>query len=103
MSSFSLLCLPFVGLFPAVADLAFGIEPKTVTYKWLYATWGTGALVGALAIGTVLAPFDKRTLTRRGFLAFAISMIAFASVRGTPLAFITGFSSVLHTSEPPHQ
>ena len=91
MSSFSLLCLPFVGLFPAVADLAFGIEPKTVTYKWLYATWGTGALVGALAIGTVLAPFDKRTLTRRGFRAFAVAMIAFASVRGTALAFVTGF------------
>lgn len=91
MSSFSLLCLPFVGLFPAVADLAFGIAPKTVTYKWLYATWGMGALLGALANGTVLAPFDKRRVTRYGFLAFGIAMIAFASVRGTTLAFITAF------------
>jgi MFS family permease len=91
MSSFSLLSLAYVGLFPAVADLAFEIKPKTVTYKWLYATWGTGALLGALAIGTVFAAIDKRTLTRRGFMAFGIAMTAFASARGLPLAFITAF------------
>jgi predicted MFS family arabinose efflux permease len=91
MSSFSMFCLPFVGLFPAVADLTFGIEPKTVTYKWLYATWGFGALLGALAIGTVLAPFDKRTVSRYGFLSFAVTMTLFATVRGTPFAFITAF------------
>jgi len=91
MSSFSLLCLPFVGLFPAVADKAFNIQPKTVTYKWLYATWGTGALLGALAIGTVLAAFDKRKVARFGFLTFAITIALFASVHGTALAFITSF------------
>ncbi len=91
MSSFSMFCLPFVGLFPAVADLTFHIQPKTVTYKWLYATWGFGALLGALAIGTVLAPFDKRKVSRAGFLAFAVSMTLFATVRGTTLAFITAF------------
>lgn len=91
MSSFSLLSLAYVGLFPAVADLTFGIQPKSVTYKWLYATWGTGALLGALAIGTVFASVDKRLLTRRGFLAFAIAMTAFATARGLPLAFITAF------------
>lgn len=91
MSSFSMLSLAYVGLFPAVAKLAFDIQPKTVTYKWLYATWGCGALLGALAIGTVLAHVDKRLTTRRGFLMFAFAMTAFASVRGVPLAFITGF------------
>ena len=91
MSSFSLLCLPFVGLFPAVADKTFNIQPKTVTYKWLYATWGTGALLGALAIGTVLAAFDKRTISRFGFMAFAVTIALFATVRGTPLAFVTAF------------
>jgi MFS family permease len=91
MSSFSLLSLAYVGLFPAVADLTFGIEPKSVSYKWLYATWGTGALLGALAIGTVFASVDKRLLARRGFLSFAIAMTAFATVRNVPLAFITSF------------
>lgn len=91
MCSFSLISLPYVGLFPAVADLTFGIEPKSVTYKWLYATWGTGALLGALAIGTVLAGIDKRRVARRGFFAFSICLAAFATARGLPSAFITAF------------
>ena len=48
-------------------------------------------MFGALAIGTVLAGTDKRKTARHGFLAFAIAMCAFASVRGTVLAFITAF------------
>ena len=91
MASFSMISLPYVGLFPAVADLTFGIQPKSVTYKWLYATWGTGALLGALAIGTVVASVDKRTVARRGFLAFAIMLALFATARGLPAAFITAF------------
>ncbi|MCE2735559.1 MAG: MFS transporter [Acidimicrobiaceae bacterium] len=91
MSSFSLLSLAYVGLFPAVADLTFDIEPKSALYKWLYATWGLGAMFGALAIGTVLAGMDKRKTARMGFIAFAVTMCAFASVRGTVLAFITAF------------
>jgi MFS family permease len=91
MFSFSLFSLPFVGLFPAVADLTFDIQPRTPVYKWLYATWGLGAMFGALAIGTVLAGVDKRKAARGGFVCFAIFMTAFASVRSTPLAFITGF------------
>lgn len=91
MSSFSLISLSYVGLFPAVADLTFGIEPRTALYKWLYAVWGMGAMLGALAIGSVFAATDKRTLSRRGFAAFAVCMFAFATVRGTVLAFITAF------------
>ena len=91
MFSFSLLSLPFVGLFPAVADLAFGIEPRTPLYKWLYATWGLGAMFGALAVGTVFATQDKRTTARRGFLLFAVALSLFASAPNVPLAFVTGF------------
>lgn len=91
MFSFSLLSLPYVGLFPAVADLTFGIQPRTTLYKWLYATWGLGAMFGALSIGTVLAGIDKRRTARMGFVAFAIAMCAFASSPNVPLAFVTGF------------
>ncbi|MFM9083943.1 MAG: MFS transporter, partial [Actinomycetota bacterium] len=91
MFSFSLLSLPYVGLFPAVADLTFGIQPRTSLYKWLYATWGLGAMFGALSIGTVLAGIDKRRTARMGFAAFAVAMCAFASSPNVPLAFVTGF------------
>lgn len=91
MFSFSLLSLPFVGLFPAVADLSFGIDSSQPVYKWLYATWGLGAMFGALSVGTVLASVDKRKSIRGGFILFAVAMTAFATSRTVPLAFITGF------------
>ena len=66
--TFSLISLPFVGLFPAVARLNFGIDEEGSTYKWLYATWGLGACLGGLAIGTVFVAWDQRRLIQLGFL-----------------------------------
>lgn len=91
LTSFSLLSLPYVGLFAAVARLNFGIEAKTPTYKWLYATWGLGACLGGLAIGTVFVSWDKRRLIRTGFAAFAVFLAAFAIAREPIGAFVSGF------------
>jgi MFS family permease len=91
LATFSFLSLPYVGLFPAVARLNFGVDESSASYKWLYATWGLGAALGGLAIGTVLVEADKRTLVRRGFGAFAVFLAAFAVVRGPIPAFIVGF------------
>jgi MFS family permease len=91
LASFSLLSLPYVGLFPAVARLNFGIDESGILYKWLYATWGFGACLGGLAIGTVCVGFDKRTLIRYGFVGIASSMFAFALSRSPLPAFIFGF------------
>lgn len=92
LASFSLLSLPYVGLFPAVARLNFGIDESGTTYKWLYATWGLGAALGGLAIGTVCVRFDKRTLIRWGFAGFAVSMMCFALSRSPMPAFFFGFA-----------
>ena len=91
LASFSLLSLPYVGLFPAVARLNFGIDESGVVYKWLYATWGLGACLGGLAIGTVCVGFDKRLLIRFGFVGICASMFAFAFARSPMPAFIVGF------------
>ena len=91
MFTFSLISLPYVGLFPAVADKNFGIDGSSATYKWLYAVWGLGAMLGALAVGTVLAMRDKRRLAQQGFFVFAVLLTAFAISRTPLLAFITGF------------
>ena len=91
MFTFSLISLPFVGLFPAVAELTFGIESSSPTYKWLYATWGLGAMFGALSVGSVLAAIDKRRTSRYGFGFFAVAMVLFASSPNVPTAFATGF------------
>ncbi len=79
--TFSLISLPYVGLFAAVVRLNFGVEKNSTTYEWLYATWGFGACFGGLAIGTVFVHWDKRTLIRYGFFAFALALAAFAVVR----------------------
>jgi predicted MFS family arabinose efflux permease len=91
LTTFSFLSLPYVGLFPAVAQLNFGIDEKTPTYKWLYATWGFGACLGGLAIGTVFVSWDKRRLIRRGFAAFAVCLTAFALAREPIGGFVSGF------------
>jgi MFS family permease len=88
--SFSLLSLPYVGLFPAVARMNFGMSKESTTYEWLYATWGLGASFGGLAIGTVFVDTDKRTIVRRGFFGFAILLGLFAVGTSTVYAFVVG-------------
>ena len=86
--TFSLLSLPYVGLFPAVARLNFGIAKGSTAYEWLYAVWGLGAAAGGLAVGTVFVRVDKRRLIRLGFAAFAVFMAAFAVSRSPLGAFL---------------
>ena len=88
--TFSLFCLPYVGLFPAVARLNFGIDEKSATYKWLYATWGFGACIGGLAIGTIFVAWDQRRLIQYGFVAFAVALAGYGAARTPMGAFIVG-------------
>lgn len=91
LATFSLFSLPYVGLFPAVADVNFGIAEDGVVYKWLYATWGLGAALGGLAVGTKFSHRDQRKLVQYGFIGFAVSMVFFAVSRSAIPAFIFGF------------
>lgn len=95
MCFFSLVCLPFVGLFPSVARLNFGVQPASSTYKWLYVVWGLGAFFGSLSVGTWLARFDRRRVVPLGFIGFGFSLGSFALVRSAapafPIAFVLGF------------
>ena len=91
MTAFSLFCLIYVGLFSSVARLNFGISPVGSTYRWLYAVWGLGALVGALATGTFLSHIRRPTIIRWGFVGFAIALAIFASISSVTWAFPVGF------------
>jgi MFS family permease len=99
MTVFSMVCLVYVGLFPSVAARNFDIDVDGAGYKLLYAVWGIGACLGALAVGTVLAHIDRRKLWSNGLLGFAASLAAFATVRSLapafPVAFVLGFAYFL--------
>ncbi len=91
MALFSFFSLPYIGLFPTVADEAFGIEPASAAYKWLYAVWGLGACLGALSTATILARIDKARIVRPALIGFAVSLGAFAVLRSPALAYPVGF------------
>lgn len=91
LSLYSLISLPYIGLFPAVAELTFGIDDSTATYKWLYATWALGAALGGLALGTLFVGRDPRVMIRWGFAANAVAMLGFAASRSALPAFVAGF------------
>jgi MFS family permease len=91
LALFSLLCLPFVTLFPALAERDLGLASDSLGYGLLYAVFGLGACAGALSIGTVLAAADKMRLTRVGLVGFAVAIGAFGVVQVPAPAYVVVF------------
>jgi MFS family permease len=87
LATLSFFSLTFIGLMPALAARDFGIDPKSFQYGLLYAIFGMGATIGAVAIGTVLAPRSKPRIVRGGLVAFAALLAAFGSLRVSSLAY----------------
>jgi MFS family permease len=87
LATFSFFSLPFVGIMGVIAKFNLGIAPKSGEFGLLYATFGLGAALGAVTVGTVLATRSKVGLLRAGFIAFAIVLAAFGLVRHAALAF----------------
>lgn len=87
---FSLLALAFIGQMPVVAAHNLGINlSKSPDYGILYACFGTGALAGAISIGTVFARTSKPMLVRVCLVGYALTLCAFALERGPLPAYIT--------------
>ncbi len=105
---FSLLALAFIGQMPVVAAHNLGINlSKSADYGILYASFGTGALIGAISIGTVFARTSKPMLVRLCLVGYSLSLCAFALQR-TPVpadvavaitgAFYFAFITALNTT-----
>ncbi|MCU1354448.1 MAG: arabinose efflux permease family protein [Acidimicrobiales bacterium] len=110
---FSFFCLPFITQMPKIAGDQLGIAPKSSGYGLLYASFGLGAVTGALSIGTVFAHASKAKLTRIGLVGFAVLLTVFGFLRSpTPaypvifalgtvyFAVITSLSTVLQQDLP---
>lgn len=91
----SLISLPFIGQFATIVERSFGTTNKR-TYLVLFATWGLGAALGALSIGTVLVGRDQRRLVSQFFAAFAVALAGWSFVSSLvlalPIAFALGFA-----------
>ena len=94
--AFSFLSLPFIGQMPTLAAENLGIRPRSLAYGLLYASFGLGAVTGAVSIGTFLSGRDKHRIVRFGLAAFAVCLATFGLVRDPapayPLAAMVGFT-----------
>ena len=88
---FSMFCMPFVVLYPAMASVDWGVSTKSTLYGLLYATFGLGAVVGALSVGTFLSGHRIENVLRGAFVMFGASLAAYITIRGPALAFPIGF------------
>jgi predicted MFS family arabinose efflux permease len=91
---FSLFSLVFIYQLPKIAGEQFGLED--VGYTLLFSTFGSGALVGALAMGSVFSGRPRQSMVRSGLAVFAASLTTFAAAPGPwigfPAIFVTGAS-----------
>lgn len=94
MFIFSIVSLPYIGLFPSVARLNLGLAADSGSYKILYIIWGLGAFLGALSVGTVFSNVSRHLLIRWSFRLFAVFLLLFALTSdfsiALPVSFVLG-------------
>ncbi|MGA3149111.1 MAG: MFS transporter [Acidimicrobiales bacterium] len=94
MVLFSFFCLPIAVLMPVLAHNDLRISTSTIAYGLLYASFGTGAVVGALSIGTFLARRRLEPVVRVGLGGYAVALVAFGLLRSPgpayPVVFVLG-------------
>ncbi len=94
---FSLLALGFLGQMPVVAAHNLGINPRSTTYGILYASFGAGALLGAISIGTVFARSSKPMIVRVCLVGYSVTLTAFALLRSAvPAYFVVAVLGIFY-------
>ena len=87
MATFALMCLPFIGLMPVIAELNLGIDARSTTYGVLYGAFGLGAVFGAASVSTVLRSTRSETVVRCALAGFAVSLAVLAVLRTVEFAY----------------
>jgi predicted MFS family arabinose efflux permease len=91
MVLFSFFCLPIAVLMPVLAHNDLRIGENTISYGFLYASFGAGAVVGALSIGTFLAGQQLERVVRFGLGGYAVTLAVFGLLRSPVPAYPTVF------------
>jgi predicted MFS family arabinose efflux permease len=87
ITTFSFICLSFIGLLPVIAGKNLGMNVTGTAYGVLFACFGSGAALGAIAVGTVLVPYSKALVVRVGMPLFGVFLGVLAALRSAPPAF----------------
>lgn len=94
MASFALLCLPFIGLMPVIAEVNLGMDSRSTAYGVLYGAFGLGAVLGAASVSTVLSGLPAQTVVRGALAGFAVTLAALGALDGPtyayPVVFLLG-------------
>lgn len=91
MFLFALLCLPFIGQLPAIAEVNLGIDSSSTTYGWFYACFGLGGLSGAFLVGTLFLRTPASKVVPVGLVGFAGSLAWLAMVSNVNVAYFAIF------------
>lgn len=91
IASLSFFSLTFIGLFPVIAADNLGLDITGFAYGALFATFGSGAALGAVSVGTVFVRRSKAQIVRGGLVVFSVFLAAFGLLRTPVLAYPTVF------------
>jgi predicted MFS family arabinose efflux permease len=95
ITTFSFFCLCFIGLLPVIAGGNLDMNVTGTAYGVLFACFGSGAALGAIAVGTVLVPYSKAMVVRVGMPIFGVFLGILATLRhpvpAFPIVFLVGF------------
>jgi MFS family permease len=83
----SFFALPLLGQFPTVAARQLSMDPKSTAYGLLYATFGLGAMIGGLSIGTFFAARSRFAIVQLSLGCLAVALAALSVLSSAALAF----------------
>ena len=83
---YSLCSLSFIYHMKGFARVHLHLSDQA--YNWLFASFGTGAALGALVVGIFAREANSYTVVRWSLLAFALMLSGFALSSGTLLPFV---------------
>lgn len=89
ISALSLCSLVFIYQMPFLAGEQLGLTEWR--FNLLFASFATGAALGAMSMGSFLSAHDRARTTRVALGVFAIALAVFGTTRIVPVAFVTVF------------
>ena len=89
---FSFCSLIFITQMPTLAEEHLGVDPESGTYGLLFASFGLGAVVGALSVGSVFVGRRFEPLVRINLVLFALLLAVWTLNTSLAAAFPIGFA-----------